>query len=87
MRNFELMESEIAFPQRSGSVMFPQVAASIRKASSFRTLVVWAAGAIAGTKLQVYSINCRISTAYFRRSRAFVTAALINVSSSLTWNL
>jgi hypothetical protein len=44
VRNFELMDSEIALPTQNGSRMIPQVAASIRQSSSFRTLVVWAAG-------------------------------------------
>jgi polysaccharide pyruvyl transferase WcaK-like protein len=45
IRNFELMDSEIVFPERNGSRMIPQIAASIEQSSSFRTLVVWAAGA------------------------------------------
>jgi Polysaccharide pyruvyl transferase len=44
MRNFELMESKLAWPDRNGSRMIPQIAASIRQSSSSRTLLIWAAG-------------------------------------------
>lgn len=44
VRNFELLECDVAFPERNGSRMIPKIAASIRQSSSFRTLVIWAAG-------------------------------------------
>jgi polysaccharide pyruvyl transferase WcaK-like protein len=43
-RNFQLMASEHESPERNGTRMIPHLAASIRNSSSFRTLVVWAAG-------------------------------------------
>ena len=43
-RNFALMASECAAPHRNAARMIPKLAASIRNASSFRTLVIWAAG-------------------------------------------
>ncbi|HET9130454.1 MAG TPA: hypothetical protein VFO86_05870, partial [Terriglobia bacterium] len=43
-RNFQLMASEHETPDRNGSRVIPQLAATIRNSTSFRTLVVWAAG-------------------------------------------
>jgi polysaccharide pyruvyl transferase WcaK-like protein len=43
-RNFQLMASDHETPDRNGARMISQLVASIRNSSSFRTLVVWAAG-------------------------------------------
>jgi polysaccharide pyruvyl transferase WcaK-like protein len=43
-RNFQLMASDHEMPDRNGARMISQLVASIRNSSSFRTLVVWAAG-------------------------------------------
>ena len=43
-RNLQLMASDHETPDRNGARMISQLVASIRNSSSFRTLVVWAAG-------------------------------------------
>jgi hypothetical protein len=43
-RNFQLMASDHEMPDRNGSRAIPKLAATIRNSTSFRTLVVWAAG-------------------------------------------
>ena len=43
-RNFQLMASDHETPDRNGARMISQLGGSIQNSSSFRTLVVWAAG-------------------------------------------
>jgi polysaccharide pyruvyl transferase WcaK-like protein len=43
-RNFQLMASEHETPDRNGARMIPRLTESVRNSTSFRNLIVWAAG-------------------------------------------
>ena len=91
LRNFELLDSELAFSDRRGSKMIPQVAASIRQASSFRSLVVWAAGAECWHEAsmlfnQLPNFDCILPPASGLRHRAIEQRFLLPNPGIFNWS-